>query len=445
MLLKFTEALYDRFSGELPPEVVAKAKTAVIAWLGGSLPGADAGIVTAEKKLWESQLCSGPCTVIGAKGKTAPIAAAAINSAMGQVFLQEDCHEKTLSHPGVIVIPAALAVGQAVRASGMDVIRAVCAGYEAMGRIGKCLIKPGFHAHGLRPAAILGPFGSCVAAGLLLGLDPAGLRDAISVAGNYAAGVTEFVHTSTPDICIQNCFSAKSGVMAAYEAKNGLCGAPTILDGTNGLGWAFNNSACDWSPLADCDGYEIMDTFIKTYPGCGHVLPTAQAAMDIVAKRTIDPESIVSGRIGCTQGAKDYPGCDSKGPFDGIISAMMSHQFAAACALINKHVSIDDVKNYADPRVAELARRFSVEVDPQVCALEESGGRVDITLKNGEKIESFQERILPLSEEGARARLLANGRGFYSQQRLERLLEQGEAMEKLDDICGFADLIESDL
>lgn len=445
MLLKFTKSLYAMCSGELPKEVVDKARTAIIAWIGGSLPGADAEIVKAERELWESQMCSGPCTVIGRKGNTAPIAAAAINSAMGQVFLQEDCHEKTLSHPGVIVIPAALAVGQAVKASGMDVIRAVCAGYEAMGRIGKCLIKPGFHAHGLRPAAILGPFGSCVAAGMLLGLDPAGLRDAVSVAGNYAAGVTEFVYTSSPDICIQNCFSAKSGIMAAYEAKYGLHGASTILDGKNGLGWAFNNSACDWSSLCVAGEYEILDTFIKDYPGCGHVLPTAQAAMEISTRCDINPDDIAYGCIGSTRGGKDYPGCDNRGPFEGTISAMMSHQFTAACAFVNKRITIDDIKNYADTRVAALAQRFSVEVDPEVCALKESGGRIEITLKNGEKTQSFQNCTVPLSDEGARARLLINGRGFYSQARLARLLEKAEYMEKLENISDFADLIESDL
>jgi 2-methylcitrate dehydratase PrpD len=95
--------------------------------------------------------------------------------------------------------------------------------------------------------------------------------NAQSIAANTASGVMEFVNTGTPDICIQNCFAAKNGMTAALMASNGIAAASSILEGRFGMGFAFLNEACDWSKLAEDKDYIIDDTFIKVYPGCGHV------------------------------------------------------------------------------------------------------------------------------------------------------------------------------
>lgn len=445
MLLEFSERLDSIRPGQLPREVVEKAKTAIINFVGGSIPGADAEIVTAEKSLWRSQRVSGRSSIIGHKSRTAPLAAAAINAAMGQVFLQEDCHDSTISHPGVVVIPAALAVGQELHSDGAGVIAAVVAGYEAMGKIGKALILPGLPSNGLRPAAILAPFGACVAAAKLLGLGASGIRDAIGIAGNSAAGIMEFVNAGTLDICIQNCNAVKSGVMAAYEAYYGLAGADTILDGRFGLGWALNDRECDWSVLLSGGEYEIMEMFIKAYPGCGHVLPTAQAVVELVNRYALKAEDIRRCVVGTRQAGKDYPGCDNKGPFTGSIAAMTSHQFMVASGILNGGVSIPDVKNFADPRVAALSRLVDVVVDPEVEALPGGGGRLVVELNDGRRLESVQKSVVPFSDIGVRQRLIANGRECYSPARATALLEKGEDMEKLEDICDFADLMSGDL
>ena len=54
------------------------------------------------------------------------------------------------SHPGCIVVPSALAMGEKESISGKDMILAVVAGYEVMGRINKAIVPScalrGFHA-----------------------------------------------------------------------------------------------------------------------------------------------------------------------------------------------------------------------------------------------------------------------------------------------------------
>lgn len=446
MLLKLANRLESISFDKLPAATTHKTKTAILNYIGGSLPGADAEITMAEKALWAGQGCTGCCTVIGHRGKTAPLAAAAINATMGQVFLQEDCHERTISHPGVIVIPVVLALGQALHASGRQVIEAVVAGYEGQGRIGKGLIRPGFPENGLRPASYVGPFGSASAAAKLLGLSAEKIRDAISVAGNTCAGVMEFSVSGTEDICIQNCYSAKNGLMSALEAKNGLRGAPSILEGRFGLGMALNDTACDWSAMGEADAYEIDDTFIKIYPGCGHVLPTAQAAMDLVTRYGVTAKDVKRAIVGTKAGGKSFPGCDNPGPFAGTISAMMSHQFMVAAALCTGNVDIAAVKRFADPAINEMAARVEVVVDDEVNSFghEKSGGRLTLELHDGRTLSSYQDDTIPQSDEGVTQRMVVNGRPYFSDARVAEILDKARRMEELADICELMDLLEPD-
>ena len=358
MLLQLSKRLEAIRYDQLPEETVKKAKITILNFFGGSLAGADASLTMAEKAVWKSQGCSGDCVILGSKGKTSALAAASVNALMGQIFLLEDCHENTISHPGVVVIPIALALGQSLKADGKQLIEAVVAGYESIGRIGGVLIAPGFPNNGLRPASTMAPFGGAAAAAKLMGLPAEGICDALSIAGNTASGVMEFVNSGTPDICLQNCFAAKSSLMAAMLADDGIKASPTILDGRFGLGRAFNGRMLDWSPaLADRPGYMIDESFIKRYPGCGHVLATAQSAAALVKRYEIDPSNIEKVTVGVSKGAKEFPGVDHAGPFSGTISAMMSHQFMVASTFIHGEVSVNTVKMYDHPLVADIGAK----------------------------------------------------------------------------------------
>lgn len=445
MLMKLAQRL-DKISFDAIPEAtVHKAKMAILNYIGGSLPGAKAKAVEAEKALWKGWGAAGDCPVLGSREKLSPIAAAAVNAMMGQVFLQEDCHESSISHPGVIVIPTALALAHSMHLDGRALIEGVVCGYEGQGRIGRCLIRPGFPRNGLRPAACVGPFGSVSAAAKLLGLDAGGIRDAISIAGNSCSGVMECTVFGSDDMCIQNCYSAKNGIQAAFEAKYGLHGAYTILEGRFGLGMALNNCRCDWSILGGDDYFEIDDTFIKIYPGCGHVLPTAQAAVELVKKHGLRAEDVERVEVGTRAVGKSFPGCDNPGPFEGHISAMMSHQFMVGAALCRGNVDVAAVKNYADPAIYEMAQRVSVSVDSEVDALPESGGRVTMYLRDGRVFESFQHETLPQSDKGVIERMRANGAEFYSPGRLEKIISTVMELEKLRDVSELSALLEPDI
>ena len=74
-------------------------------------------------------------------------------------------------HPGVAMIPAALAVAEELQASPAALLGAIVAGYEVTMRVGNALNPASAYARGFHPTGVAGVFGATVAAGRLLGLD----------------------------------------------------------------------------------------------------------------------------------------------------------------------------------------------------------------------------------------------------------------------------------
>ncbi len=441
---RFEAIRYDA----LPKKTIEKAKTAILNFFGGSLAGADAPLTMAEKAVWESQNCSGDCVILGYRGRTSPLAAASVNALMAQIFLIEDCHENTISHPGVVVIPIAMALGQSLNASGKQIVEAIVVGYESIGRIGSVLIAPGFPRFGLRPASTMAPFGGAAAAAKLMGLSAEGISNALSIAGNTASGVMEFVNSGTADICIQNCFAAKNAMTAALLAAKGIKASPTILEGQFGLGRALNQKELDWrQALTETPGHYMIDeSFIKRFPGCGHVLATAQAAASLVKRYKFDPDAVEKVTVGVSKGAKDFPGVDNAGPYSGTISAMMSHQFMVSSTLVHGEISVDTVKMYDHPEVAKVAQKVIVEIDADIDKAfpHKTGARLRVYLRNGETISDFQEDLNPLNTDEVIARFSTYAKGFMGDRRKAEIIDKTLNIDALPSINSLMNLLASD-
>ena len=147
------------------------------------------------------------------------------------------------AHPGATVALPAFAVAQAAGRGGREVIAAIVAGCEASFRIGAATLHTpelaGFHAPG-----IVGPFGSAVASGRLLGLSADRLAAALGIAGSCTGGLLAFAasHTGGSGGMVKRLHlgrAAESGVLAAMLAARGYEGPHSILDGKFGILEAF--------------------------------------------------------------------------------------------------------------------------------------------------------------------------------------------------------------
>lgn len=145
-------------------------------------------------------------------------------------------HRRSLNHPGVTVIPPALAVGDKVRSRGADALLAIILGYEVSGRL-SLAVEPGWfnYRRGFHETAICGVFGACAAAGKLMGLDAEHLATGFGICGSMAAGSYEFKSSGAWTKRLHAAHASRSGVLAAYLAAEGFSGPHTVLEGKAGF------------------------------------------------------------------------------------------------------------------------------------------------------------------------------------------------------------------
>ena len=103
-------------------------------------------------------------------------------AALTHITETDDLHRASVTHPGCVVVPAALALGEQIGAGTEKILGAILHGYEAMCRIGAA-VGPA-HYKVWHNTATCGPFGSAMAAATLLDLDPEATRGCMRLRGS---------------------------------------------------------------------------------------------------------------------------------------------------------------------------------------------------------------------------------------------------------------------
>src|SRR5881394_1391396 len=94
---------------------------------------------------------------------------------------------RMLTHPGIAILPAALAAAETSGCSGRDFLTGVAAGYEVMERMAAEFI-PTVMSRGFHAGPVFGIFGAAVAAARMEGFDAGKVHDSIAQCVNLAAG-----------------------------------------------------------------------------------------------------------------------------------------------------------------------------------------------------------------------------------------------------------------
>ncbi|MDG2112122.1 MAG: MmgE/PrpD family protein, partial [Actinomycetota bacterium] len=162
----------------------------------------------------------GRSTIVGGSVATAPALAALANGASAHAFELDDVHEEAISHPGAVVVPAALALAEDLGSSGRDLLEAIVVGYEAMGRAGIAVGPAAHMLKGFHPTSMSGVFGAAAAAGRLLDFDGPKLNHAFGIAATLASGTMEFAASGGMAKRIHAGRAAEGGLTAALLGHN---------------------------------------------------------------------------------------------------------------------------------------------------------------------------------------------------------------------------------
>jgi len=301
---------------------------------------------------------------------------------LAHILEMDDLHRRSVTHPGCVVVPAALALALRERCSGPAVLDAVLRGYEAVARIGMA-VGPA-HYRIWHSTATCGPFGAAMAAADLLGLDDSRTVHALGNAGTQASGLWQFIETGAMSKHLHAGRAAEAGVTAAELAALGFTGSPAILEGAKGL---FAGACPDADPSAvmrDPEApWQLHATSIKPWPCCRHTHPAIDAAIELHGRLGgAKPRAI---EVATYRAALEV--CDRPAP-DSEYGAKFSLQHCAAIALTDGRIGFGSFDEGARDRLAALSKRVSLRAaEPFISAYPKSwGAEITLEMEDGSEL-----------------------------------------------------------
>jgi len=213
---------------QIPPDVVAIVKRQVLDVIGVALAGMRAEIGRIVTRYAEIQASRPEATVWGSAVRVSAADAAWANGVAAHALDFDDIWLPG-THPSAVVVPAGLAVAESLNASGRDLVTALLAGYEVMGRLSAASSgRAGWH-----PTGIFGALGATATAAKLYGLDTDRTAVALGIASSHASGID--AHEGTMSKPLHAGLGARGGVVAALLAREGFTASPDVLDGHRGF------------------------------------------------------------------------------------------------------------------------------------------------------------------------------------------------------------------
>ena len=371
-----TRALAEWLSGLTPRAIPATTRQAIRAMLldtlGVALYGLDqpwtlAARAWAERGAEPAGAAGALASLWGdARRRFRPGDAALVNGIAAHAFELDDFHNAKL-HPGAAVIPAALALGEALDVSGERLELALVAGYEVMIRAGLALDPSVARLRGWHLTGVCGGLGAAAACAVLLGLDAAGCAWALGLGGTQAAGLFAFNADGAMSKRFHPGRAAQSGVLAAELASLGFTGPTQVFETDDGGFLKCFSDAAHPEALTEGLGvaYRLDATSFKPYSCCGSLHSYIDAALALrpkfVAAGKAKAPRVRAGmsRVVDVQCGFDYrPG--------SALNAQMSARYCIAAALTDGAVLPAQFTpaRVAAPDLVALAEAVELVPDP---------------------------------------------------------------------------------
>jgi 2-methylcitrate dehydratase len=248
--------------GDLTPETVHQAKRRLIDSLGcamGAYPSEPAKIARKVAALYSGSLRA---RVLGSGQESSPEMAAFANTVMVRYLDCNDAANPPGAHPSD-VISSVLAIGEALHASGKEMLLAMVCAYEAVGALseGKRIRDLGWDQ------GFFIVVGSAVGAGKLLGLSQEQMGHAISLAvtPNIPTRQTRAGELSMWKGCA-TAAAVRNGVFAALLARQGMTGPYKPFEGHHGV-WDQVTGPFELAPFGG-DGrlFQVEKSNFKFFP-----------------------------------------------------------------------------------------------------------------------------------------------------------------------------------
>jgi 2-methylcitrate dehydratase PrpD len=263
----------------IPSDVRRTAALHLLDGVGCAIAGSDEPAARAAVAVAALATAPEEATIIGFDRRGPAPAAALANGALVHALDFDDTHAGGLVHATAAVLPAALAVGEEVAASGAEILTAAVAGYEAVCGLAAA-VPHGFHERGFHATSVCGVFAAALVASRLYGQSADVTAHALGIAGSSAAGSLEFLRSPATTKQLHPGLAAQAGITAARLARAGATGPATIFEGEHGLFRSYLGTGIEPGELFAGLGREWQTSSInlKPFPACQLSHATLHAA-----------------------------------------------------------------------------------------------------------------------------------------------------------------------
>jgi 2-methylcitrate dehydratase PrpD len=429
--------------GDLPTEVVEHSKLILSDVVAAILSGSRAEEVQTLARRLAGDSSRGISTVIGTRSRTDARVAALINGISGTWEELDEGNAGSKGHPGIHVIPAALAQGEALGRSGQAVLEAIAAGYEVAARVGGATtLRDRFHGHGT-----WGTVGAAVAAAKLLSFGPSRTRETVNVAA--ALTLAPPGRTAIEGATVRNAYAGlanSTGILATALVESGITGQRDGLADVFGTvsGTAFDVNAATHELGRE---YQLVRNYFKLYPCCRHTHAAIEAALQIQRDNDLVLDDIESIQVDTYDRAAWMCGSPHA---ENPLAARFSIPYIVAQTLKQAQITVEtfEPEALASRTVQELARKTIVRERADCTAqrplvrvaevtIDVGGGRI---LRHQAKIDEGKPRE-QVSPAQLRQKFFALVEPCIGTERAERVLSTIGRLEEVETINELTDLL----
>lgn len=421
------EAKYEDF----PAEVVKRAKYLILDNIGCVLGAARTEVGQRYLALARSMGRGNDVTLMGSGDRVSCLTAAYVNGQLANILDFDDTYDfYSPAHPGNGIVQTALALGEAVGASGKEMLTAVISGYESCMHVGRAAGSIFWKTPFIYPFTL----GTAVTAASLLKLEQKQVAGAICQAGLWSSDPkrrkfdVESNRTIT-DLKNYAGGTAVDGIIAAYRAQQGFQCGEHFLE-------------CDFKKWflagGELQGYEmliaglgkrhrLLEVCFKPTPSCRFSHPAVTAlwqALDHQPVKEDDVKEIL---------------------FKGVVRLnhprwenMLQAQFSMYCILSLAALGVEPgpewyvTGRFNDPDVRSLAQKIKLENDPEAEKLEMRESKFKCTVKVVFRDGTVKEATIhhakgapgnPMTEQELQAKFRANTKDLFPEVRVAKIVE----------------------
>jgi 2-methylcitrate dehydratase PrpD len=333
----------------------------------------------------------GPCTVIGTAEKLVPSGACFTNGTTGHAADLDDCTNEGGGHPGVIIIPVALAMGEYAGLSGKELIKCIVIGYDTFIKIGKASNYQSLFDRGFHPTALLGMFGAAMTAARVLNLNVEQTANALGIVGSFIAGNLECYADGSYTKRLHAGSASSAGVTAGLLAKSGYTGPKSILEGPRGFFHAYCEGATPSLVMKASDGFEIEGVSFKPHACCRFNQAGIDAVLELFDSNGLDYRRVNSIDVELARTPYEIVGQPEEVKFhpQNAVDGQFSAPYSAAIAAIEKRAFLNEYTDASVKRqdVAALMKKIRVRHNPELDKYfpESFPTRIAITMEGGKR------------------------------------------------------------